>query len=227
MKFPLWKICLSYLTDVYIESSSSELNEELHVILSKGRLQLCSANAIYSFEDLYKNFALLFEQIDLSYLKENKVLILGFGLGSIPILLEKNSDKVIQYIGIEKDEEVIYLANKYILPKIKGSIQLISTDAMSFVQNCQEKFELILIDVFIDDVIPSELLTTNFLSKVNSIAAEDSMVIMNTLANEPANKAKSVHFFDNVFKQVFKEAKALTLHKNLMLLSNSQNLRNN
>lgn len=227
MKFPLWKRIASYFTDIYIESSSSDLNEELHVILSRGRLQLCSANVIYSYEDLYKNFSLLFPKIDYSFLENKKVLILGFGLGSIPILLEQNTETPLNFIGIEKDEEVIYLANKYILSKIKSPVQLICADANVFVQTTFDKFDLILIDVFIDNVIPSELLSLEFLSKVKQLLNTDKgLVVMNTLASDLKTKETSQKFYSDVFKSCFPSAAALTLHKNLMLVSNSKNILN-
>ncbi len=227
MKFPFWKKLASYFTDIYIESSSSELNDELHIILSKGRLQLCSANAIYSYGDLYKNFSLLFDRLDFSFLKQTKVLILGFGLGSIPILLEKKTDTDLLYVGIEKDEEVIYLANKYIIDEIKGAVQMVSADANAFVQSCLDQYELVIIDVFIDDVIPVELLTSAFLEKIkNLLISENSLVIMNTLANDEQSLKNSRAYFNNIFKKNFPKSEALTLHKNLMLISNSQNLLN-
>ncbi|HAI57462.1 MAG TPA: hypothetical protein DCM04_05945, partial [Saprospirales bacterium] len=60
MKTPKWKYLLSYLMEVHLESSSSEHNEYLHVSLNKGRLQLSTANAIYSYADKYENFYNIF-----------------------------------------------------------------------------------------------------------------------------------------------------------------------
>ena len=55
MKQPLWKRWLSYLFEIHVESTSSDYNPHLHVSLNNGRYQLSTANAIYSFEDLYDN----------------------------------------------------------------------------------------------------------------------------------------------------------------------------
>ena len=112
MKQPLWKRFLSYLFEIHIESTSSEYNPHLYVSLQKGRYQLSTANAVYSFEDLYDNFSDAFKEIDLDRLNIQNVLILGFGLGSIPIILEQNFKKKYHYTGVEIDEEVLYLAKK-------------------------------------------------------------------------------------------------------------------
>jgi len=109
MEIPKWKRWLSYLMEVHLESSSSEHNEELHVSLSKGRLQLSTANAIYSYADKYENFYKTFEQVELNE-KVDDVLILGFGLGSIPYMLESKFGKKYRYTGV-----VRYL--KYFLPQ--------------------------------------------------------------------------------------------------------------
>ena len=63
MKQPLWKRLLSHLFEIHIESTSSEYNPHLYVSLRKGRYQLSTANAIYSFEDLYYNFLMLLQKL--------------------------------------------------------------------------------------------------------------------------------------------------------------------
>ena len=113
MKQPLWKRLVSYFFEIHIESTSSEFNPHLYVSLYKGRYQLSTANAIYSFEDLYDNFSEAFEEIDLDRLAIQNVLILGFGLGSIPILLEQHFNKEYHYTGIEIDEIVRICANQF------------------------------------------------------------------------------------------------------------------
>ena len=89
MKQPIWKRLLSYFFEWHIESAPSEANPHLYVSLKNGRYQLCTANAVYSYEDLYTNFLRAFEQIDFDKVPGKDVLILGLGLGSIPIILEK------------------------------------------------------------------------------------------------------------------------------------------
>ena len=51
MRPPRWKQWLSYLFEMHIESAASEYNPHLYVSMKQGRYQLCTANAIYSYED--------------------------------------------------------------------------------------------------------------------------------------------------------------------------------
>ena len=217
MEIPKWKHWLSYLTEVHLESSSSEHNEELHVTLNKGRLQLSTPNAIYSFADKYENFYKTFEQIELDNSIE-EVLILGFGLGSIPYMLEKKFDKKYRYTGVELDEEVIYLASKYVLSDLQSEVMLIEADAINYMQQCTQAFDLICIDIFVDDQIPDVFLTRAFLHLVKDSLTDDAVVIFNHLADRPKYEKKAKAYYNDVFVKVFPEGKYLQILGNGMMV---------
>jgi len=164
LTIPRWKYYLSYLTELHIESAPSEHNPHLYVSLRKGRYQLATANAIYSYGDLYDNFSDAFQTINLEGIEN--ALLLGFGLGSIPYMLEKKFHKEYYYTGVEIDENVLYLANKYVLPELHSPISLLPTDAATYVSYCQEQFDLICMDVFLDDTIPAIFETKTFLQQL-------------------------------------------------------------
>ncbi|MEO0338417.1 MAG: hypothetical protein AAF242_04310, partial [Bacteroidota bacterium] len=52
-----WTKLLSYIAEYPLERVESDHNEELIVLLRHGRHQLCTPNAIYSYDDLYNNFS--------------------------------------------------------------------------------------------------------------------------------------------------------------------------
>ncbi len=220
MKQPRWKKWLSYLTDVHIESSGSDYNPELHVLLSKGRYQLCTNEAIYSFGDKYDNFGSVFNQIDLpSDHHPVDVLILGFGLGSIPILLEHIHQKKYQYIGVEIDEEIIYLASKYVLDELESDIQLIQADANLFVQINESKYDIIAMDVFDSDKIPQIFQEEEFLLNVSASLSEQGLLIYNRLYQTDEDKKEADSYFNAVFNKVFPNARKILNDGNLMLLN--------
>lgn len=182
MKIPSWKYYLSYFTELHVESAPSEYNPHLYVSLRKGRYQLSTANAIYSYADLYDNFKDAFCKIRLDELKIEKVLLLGFGLGSIPYILEKTFQKDYAYTAVEIDENVLYLASKYVLPELTSGITMIPADASVFVSYCQEKFDLICMDVFLDDVIPEGFETPVFLQQLKDLLNPGGIILFNKLA---------------------------------------------
>lgn len=225
MKQPLWKRLLSHLFEIHIESTSSDFNPHLYVSLYKGRYQLSTANAIYSFEDLYKNFSAAFQEIDLNRLAIQHVLILGFGLGSIPIILEQQFDKKYHYTGIEIDEEVLYLANKYALPGIASGIELVCADATHFVKQSTIKYDMITVDLFQDDIIPEQFEQLDFLKNIKSLLAPDGILLYNRLAHNNDDIKQSKSFYKNAFKEIYEKGTYIEVNDNYMLLNRQDILK--
>lgn len=217
MKQPLYKKILSYIKDVHIVSTSSEYNEILDLYLVKGRYQLCTEKAIYSYGDKYDNFANVFQKIDFS--KINDVLILGLGLASIPYIIEHIHKKTLSYTGVEIDDEVIYLASKYVLDELKSEINIINTDAYTYLCMDENKYDLICMDVFEDDVIPEDLQTEDFLEMLDESLAKDGMLIYNRLAFTDEDKKETDVFYSDVFVKVFPDAFIFETAGNKMLMN--------
>lgn len=216
---PKWKIWLSYIFEIELECVASQHNPVLTLCLSNGRLQLYTDNAIYSYEDLYDNFLEAFKQLDLSKKSFQKILVLGFGLGSVPFMLEKKFGLQANYTGIEIDEEIIRLASEYALPKIQSHCTLITTDAYSFVDINEEQFDMIVVDVFLDNAIPSRFESVYFLENVKDLLAPDGLLLYNRLTTTDRDKEKHKEFFENAFSPIFREAIEVEVEDNTILLN--------
>jgi len=199
---------MSYLTEFHIEDAPSDLNPALHVCLVNGRYQLCTENAIYSYADLYDNFSGAFAKLNLKNQAIKKVLILGFGMASIPIILEKMGLDY-SYTAVEIDEQVIYLASKYELPYLRSPVQMICADASQWVEIAEEHFDLIAVDIFLDDVIPDRFTQTSFLENTKNLLRPGGLLLYNRLANTEADLEKTELFFEETFKKVFPEGRYL------------------
>lgn len=228
LKIPSWKRWLSYLFEFHIESVSSELNPHLYVSLSRGRFQLSTAHAIYSFGDLYDNFSIAFSRLDFERFRPKDVLILGFGLGSVPIILEKMlPQRKFHFTGVEADEAVLYLAYKYALPDIASPIELIHADAFAFVSQQRKKFDLIAMDIFVDDEIPAIFEKEDFIKRLKLLLSPGGLLIYNRLARTKDDQKKTDSFFTNAFKSVFPTATYLGAGGNRMLLNRADFLKMN
>lgn len=213
----------SYLWDVHIESCSSDYNPELHVLLSKGRYQLVTDKAIYSHEDLYDNFSkVMVKTMDLSHDDIKDVLVLGLGLGSIPIILDQINPGAYNITAVEIDEVICQLASDYAYPRIISSIDTIIGDAYSYVLNCTEQFDLICVDLFVGDNTPQKFRSKRFIDALKSIESPRGVTIYNTLAYTKSDKSSSKEFYDEVYNQVFDRSEMVYAHKNYMLISNSR-----
>jgi hypothetical protein len=126
MDIPTWKKWLSHLTPLTIEEAGSIQNPELSVMLDRGRLQLLSGDAIYSWDDLYHNFTKAFEVLQPEKRTIEDVLLLGLGLGSVPYILEKKHQTKYHYTAIEWDETVSELAERYTLSRLESPATVIT-----------------------------------------------------------------------------------------------------
>jgi predicted membrane-bound spermidine synthase len=220
---PFWKRWLSHFMEWHIESAPSHINPHLYVSLKKGRYQLSAARAVYSFSDLYDNFGDAFQNIQLPQ-PGSKVLILGFGLGSIPILLEKTHQKKYFYTAVEIDENVLYLANKYTLPYLNASIELICTDAFAYVQQCKTQFDLVCVDIFLDDLTPDVFKTQDFLATLATLVAPHGKVLYNCLATTNKDLLATKSFFNNEFLKAFPSATRIKTDGNWLLFYQNKDL---
>lgn len=203
---PLWKKWISHVLPVTLERAASEQNPELTVMLDRGRLQLLSGNAIYSWDDLYHNFTIAFGTLDLEERQVSDVLILGFGLGSVPYILEKIYERDYDYIAVEHDETVSALAAKYTLPRLASPVQIVTVDAWVFLQVTEQCFDMIIVDIFDDDSTPPRFETRAFLQSCANRLNTNGLLLYNRLHNTVRNRITTERFFEDTFKEVFPRA---------------------
>jgi spermidine synthase len=218
MKQPWWTSALSYLRDVHLESVDSAVNPDLYVCYSRGRYQLCVENAIYSFADKYDNFWDTFEQLDVTELQDKNILILGFGLGSIPFMLEKMGVTA-HFTGVEYDEMVTYLFNKYVADDIESPLEIVTADARIFMELNERKYDMIAMDVFVEDLIPDFFLDEYFIEQLRDSLTENGILIWNHLYHFEKDRKQADHFFEKKFKKVFKNGGFIQTKGNKMMLN--------
>lgn len=215
-----WTYYLSYLREITLESFYSDKNGHIELFLRKGHLMLCAENAIYSYDEKYENFVCAFDQLDAYYLKGlQNVLVLGMGLGSIPLILEQQYGHDFNFTLVEYDEDIADLAQTYSLPRIEGHTEIVIADALAYMQLNERKFNLICIDLFKDKDIPEKFLTASFLQQCSKAMTEQGLVLMNTPGNNMQESRSSEVFCNDCFRKVFPKAARLHLFKNEMLFS--------
>ncbi len=210
MNIPRWKKWLSHITPLTLEETGSDLNPELTVALSKGRVQLLAGEAIYSWDDLYQNFDIAFGELKLEERNYDNVLLLGLGLGSIPVLLEQKYGRDYRYTAVEWDETVADLALRY-------TLDVITADAELFVAVCQDTFDMLIVDIFEDDLTPPQFETTEFLEACDELLHPGGLLLFNRLYGENKDKVAAERFFERTFKKVFPEAWAIDTRGNWIL----------
>lgn len=203
IKIPLWKKWWSHFSPITLEEACSEQNPELAVVLSGGRLQLLSGNAIYSWDDLYRNFTQAFAELEIHKRPYQDVLILGLGLGSIPYILEKKYKCHLDYTAVEWDEAVAELAMRYTLPRLNSRVEVITADALVFVEVCEQQFDMVIVDIFEDDLTPPHFETPEFLHACAQLLNPGGLLLFNRLHGAYKDKIISERYFERVFIQTF------------------------
>lgn len=221
-KANFWHRIGSYLSEISLEQSGSAHNEYLEVLLKNGRYQLCTENAIYSYDDRYDNFRLAFEKIHIKERNIQDSLLLGLGLGSIPYLLENTFGCSFPMTAVEIDEEVIYLAEKYVLRNLHLPIRSICTDASHFLKIDHQSYDLICMDVFKDDFIPEPFQQKLFLEDIQQRLRPNGIFLYNHLAVTNKDRQSAFQYFREVFRPFYPKGTYIDARSNFIFLNDQE-----
>ncbi|MFN3939230.1 MAG: spermidine synthase [Chitinophagales bacterium] len=191
---------LSYLYPLLQEKIHSPLNGTLEIFLFKGRYQLVTEKAMYSFEDLYSSYGKALSSLHLKNI--HNILVLGLGLGSIPQILQKKVNHPMHITCVEFDPVIVQLAQKY-YPDIQQweTLNIELTDALQYVMQCTKYFDLITVDLFIDTNVPISFSGLPFLEKLKSLVSQNGIILYSRMKE---NYTSEKILWDNLAK-VFPE----------------------
>ncbi len=144
----------SYLFGTKLSSYQSLHNGKLELWLIDGKKILNSANANLSYDSLHRVFQQIFHKINIQKKPPAQVLLLGLGGGSVPCILLEELQLNCKITAIEHDPMMIELAIKeFNITRFK-TLEIIESDAYEYVMHCNNKFDLIIVDLFLDDYVP-------------------------------------------------------------------------
>jgi len=213
---------MSFIKDQTLESTEGEHAEYLAVILRDGKLLLQANSAIYSWEDNYYNFRTAFEQLDWDQLPGDETLLLGLGLGSVPQMIEELFGYRLHYTALEYDGVIAALAQEYMLHRLQSPIDTVVADAEQFMAQNERTFDFLLIDLFVDDAVPTQFDSIEFLESLRDSMNPGACLITNRLAYTGADRIASETYYGDVFLKVFPNASSVDVESNLMLFSDAR-----
>lgn len=192
------KHIISYLHPITIEQCAGEVSPYLEVNLSDGKYVLDTTKVNYSYGSLHKVFDQTFHDYNLKEREIRNALILGFGAGSVASLLTKKYGIGCKITGVEKDPVVIYLARKYFNLKQFKNLQLICEDAYNYVQTHSKKFDVIVVDIYIDEEVPKCFHQKKFLIQVARILQNNGVLFFNKVVNNPKQELEFNELTSNI-----------------------------
>ena len=174
-------IAYSYILGRIVERTTSDVSPCLEVCHINGKYMLNSLTSNYSYGMLQKVFEIEFRKVNIENRKIIDVLILGFGAGSVASILLDHYKMTCNITGIEKDEKVILLGRKYFNTQRFNNTEIISADAYDYVLENTKSYDLIIVDVYVDSLVPENIESLELLSKIKSSLNNDGMVIFNKM----------------------------------------------
>lgn len=177
-----WQKLSSWVFPYTIETVNSSISGKLEVNFQYGNIVIDSPKANYSFGNLHLIFREAIGHLALDFSKQHKVLILGFGAGSIAYILRNEINLICSIKGVELDEEIIKLSKKYFSPTIFKRTQIVYENAADFMATNTEQFDLIFVDLFIDTKTPEAFQQEIFFKQLKQSLSASGKILMNTMS---------------------------------------------
>jgi spermidine synthase len=195
------KYIYSFFSEIYIEKTSSEINPGIEVTYVNGKKVLNTKKSNYSYGSLHRVFQKVFKKIKIQDHEIREALILGFGAGSVATILLNEYGINCEITGVEKDDVIIDIAKKHFNVSDLGDINIINEDAAEFIKTNDKRYDLVVVDVYIDNDVPEQCETDEFINNIGEALNSKGLIVFNKLVynKEVEESAKKLHSrFENI-----------------------------
>lgn len=196
LKQTLYKRILSYLYPVRIRKGSSTNNPVLELFLYRGQYQLATRDALYSDGIRYTPMVLAFNKLKRQLPGIQKMLVLGAGLGSAVQILNKKGFHPACTL-VDNDDVVLRWLDD--LMDKKDRINLVLTEAATFVDENTDVFDLVVIDIFKSRVVPDFVISPLFLQKCRKRIVPGGHLVMNYIVENAVSWNNVIENVESVF----------------------------
>lgn len=159
----------------------------LEITWYNGKKHLNTKNANYSYGALQKVLKFGLTKMEISDM--GSVLLLGLGGGSVIETLRNDFDYKKSVVAVDIDEKIIDIARNEFNLKDDKHLEIHCRDAFVFMQNNGRKFDLIIIDLFIDTEVPTPFLTIPFWENVLNAASGKGNILFNATLGQTKSRA--------------------------------------
>ncbi|MBR9832935.1 hypothetical protein GYB57_12370 [bacterium] len=157
----------------------------------------------------YLQFSRLMDPIISEYFKDKKILILGLGGGVIANQFIKKGCEV---DVVEIDYRVEDLARKFF--GLSNQVNVFIEDARRFIKHSNQKYDLIFIDTFHGESIPSHIFTQQSLAEMKLLLNDEGILISNFHGFTDAVRGQGTAAVYKTLKRVGFESQILVSNTN-------------
>ncbi len=142
-----------------------------------GKKVLDSRQTNYSYGNLQKVLAYGLSKLHIDL--EAETLVLGLGGGSVIASLRKDFAYHQPITAVEFDKKIIQISQEDFHISQYHPLQIIHCDAFDYVKSCEQKFGLIIVDLFIDDKVPTKFYQAEFWNSLGNLLQENGSILFN------------------------------------------------
>ena len=194
------KRMLSYIYPV-TKTITSQYSGELEITWYNGKKHLNSQNANYSYGSLQRILKFGLEKINLN--NANSILILGMGGGSVIKTLKEDFNYTKAIEAVELDSVIIDIAKTEFGITENNHLKIHCSDAFEFIHTNTKKFDLIIVDLYIDLTVPDKFLSQQFWSQVLDSKSSKGSILFNASV-KASNEDKIDNLVNTLKAKVFK-----------------------
>lgn len=215
------KKLFSYLLPLNIFQQKSEISHSLEITWANGQLVLDSKNTNYSYGSLQRILRMGLKRIGFETIKSmSNILVLGVAGGSVIKTLVDEIDFKGKITGVEIDPKIIEIANQYFKLNEITNLEIVIDDAFEFVLKTKSTYDLIIIDVFQDTLMPNFLFETFFTNRIGILLNSKGFLLFNTMClsneHEIRNEKYSSNFPENQFS--IQKMKRVEQHNEIFII---------
>lgn len=186
---------LSFFLPITISKKKSTVSKSIEVTWNNGQLVLDSQNTNYSYGSLQRILRKGLKYIGFERIKKfENILILGVAGGSVIKTLVDEIKFKGKITGVEIDADIIAIATTYFKLNEIQNLEIVIDDAFEYVLKTKEKYDLIVIDIFQDTVMPNFLFEDYFINRVNFLLNLNGFILFNTMVINDKDRFRNLDY---------------------------------
>ncbi len=179
----------------------SEANGRLEIFYENGKKVLNAPHANYSFGSLHRVFKRTFGYFKPDWKEVKQILILGYGGGSVVNLLMRQPQFNGKITAVDIDPVIRELAERH-FPEELQKTELHVRGAREFLESTPMRYDLIVVDLFIDQRVPEAFTHPYFIKELKKHLNPAGRVIHNLMFDKPESGQAVINLYQQHFELV-------------------------